>query len=377
MIHLDTSKYRNGFDEIYFGKIWEIISRPRKNEEASESDSSLCGSDITYLPLVKRILQSYVNSGTDDLLGIQKEVIFADCIEPEALKVEFRKLILADFSEIRKICENICSKTKRDEKRSDGSLEATDDEKNDFEEYKKLFDIVKNRKIVDVSRKRNKGISRNTSSATVKMSIRIVNELGLRTCPYCNKEYIGNRGADIMGATLDHFFSKSEFPFFAISLYNLIPSCNTCNSVKNKKNGLDMISPFDEVKLDDYVKFEYEASNQMVSLYSIKEVEGSKKEELKRAERTLQYLRLNEAYAFHSAEAKDFYDRMVCYNDTQLEEIQTFFKQKGIEKSVSELRKEAIVMAYGDLTAGNDAKRPLTKMFRDLYKAYERLHGVK
>ncbi|MBE8723399.1 hypothetical protein [Flavobacterium hungaricum] len=58
------------------------------------------------------------------------------------------------------------------------------------------------------------------------------------TCPYCNDTRINI--IDISGADedvtlrayldLDHFFSKSQNPFFAISFYNLVPSCHSCNA---------------------------------------------------------------------------------------------------------------------------------------------------
>jgi len=58
-------------------------------------------------------------------------------------------------------------------------------------------------------------------------------------CPYC-----GYNPVELVGVTpprtgghdqkalldLDHFFSKAEFPYLAISLFNLIPCCHTCNS---------------------------------------------------------------------------------------------------------------------------------------------------
>lgn len=59
------------------------------------------------------------------------------------------------------------------------------------------------------------------------------------TCPYCNENYISV--VDISEETddtiinkayldLDHFYSKSLHPYFALSYYNLIPCCHTCNS---------------------------------------------------------------------------------------------------------------------------------------------------
>jgi hypothetical protein len=57
-----------------------------------------------------------------------------------------------------------------------------------------------------------------------------------RTCFYCNKDFITNFDADKKVSTfqLDHFYDKGTYPYLALSFYNLIPSCPTCNSSKVK-----------------------------------------------------------------------------------------------------------------------------------------------
>lgn len=64
-------------------------------------------------------------------------------------------------------------------------------------------------------------------------------------CPYCNNNKIGivkkelrnNERRSLMLFELDHFYPKSMYPFLALSLYNLIPSCHDCNAtIKREKN---------------------------------------------------------------------------------------------------------------------------------------------
>lgn len=55
--------------------------------------------------------------------------------------------------------------------------------------------------------------------------------LGITECPYCNADSIerievGGRG---FGPDIEHYFPQSEFPYLALSLFNLIPACNKCN----------------------------------------------------------------------------------------------------------------------------------------------------
>lgn len=47
----------------------------------------------------------------------------------------------------------------------------------------------------------------------------------------------------VHAAKLDHFYPKSLYPFFALSLYNLIPVCGTCNLVKSDNKKI-FASPF-------------------------------------------------------------------------------------------------------------------------------------
>ncbi|WEA00601.1 hypothetical protein [Mucilaginibacter sp. SJ] len=84
------------------------------------------------------------------------------------------------------------------------------------------------------------------------MCLNYLSALGIRQatpCPYCNFDEIyltevngddyhydeDEREAEANNyqqalLDLDHFFPKSRYPFLAISLYNLVPSCHNCNS---------------------------------------------------------------------------------------------------------------------------------------------------
>jgi 5-methylcytosine-specific restriction endonuclease McrA len=51
-------------------------------------------------------------------------------------------------------------------------------------------------------------------------------------CPYCHQNFAFTIIKDQRGfrPTLDHFYPKSLYPYLAISLYNLVPACQVCNS---------------------------------------------------------------------------------------------------------------------------------------------------
>lgn len=60
---------------------------------------------------------------------------------------------------------------------------------------------------------------------------------GLKACVYCNSQlavtvrsFTGGRSAKFQ---VDHFLSKSEYPCFSISFFNLLPVCGPCNGKKS------------------------------------------------------------------------------------------------------------------------------------------------
>lgn len=83
----------------------------------------------------------------------------------------------------------------------------------------------------------------------------LLRNLHVRVCPYCNQIYTVTlpspeelQEGEIFKttrATFDHFYSKSEHPYLAVSLFNLIPSCGVCNSNKSNKKE-KIIYPYDQ-----------------------------------------------------------------------------------------------------------------------------------
>jgi len=68
---------------------------------------------------------------------------------------------------------------------------------------------------------------------------KLIKKLGIKACIYCNAQLTIGVETDYISdkkgkATfqLDHFFPQTEFPFFSISFFNLIPCCGTCNNAK-------------------------------------------------------------------------------------------------------------------------------------------------
>lgn len=99
----------------------------------------------------------------------------------------------------------------------------------------------------------------------------VIDSQNVHFCPYCNASTVYaydavNTTSGFMESSLDHFCPKNRYPYLAISLYNLVPSCQRCNSgaktvcdpVKwtNGKAEFSLLHPY----RDDFhssLKFEY------------------------------------------------------------------------------------------------------------------------
>lgn len=61
-------------------------------------------------------------------------------------------------------------------------------------------------------------------------------QLGVEVCPYCNRIYTTTlHRKKRIRPDFDHFYPQSRYPYFAVSLFNLIPSCSMCNRGKSDK----------------------------------------------------------------------------------------------------------------------------------------------
>ena len=59
-----------------------------------------------------------------------------------------------------------------------------------------------------------------------------IRDSGIWVCPYCGAEKI--KPTSKTKRQIDHFIPKRKYPMFALSYYNLIPSCDECNESPNK-----------------------------------------------------------------------------------------------------------------------------------------------
>lgn len=79
-----------------------------------------------------------------------------------------------------------------------------------------------------------------------KIAYDIFHKLGVRTCPYCNRHYTftlnSETGKFKTRPQFEHFHDKATYPFFAVTFFNLVPSCAECNT--GKRNNPCGVNPY-------------------------------------------------------------------------------------------------------------------------------------
>lgn len=184
---------------------------------------------------------------------------------------------------------------------------------------------------------------------------------GVKVCPYCNRQYVTPflSGRGKVRADLDHFFSKRRYPYFSMSLYNLVPSCKQCNqSLKGSKEfSVGAIHPF-EHDLDP--NFRFRASPKWGRKGIRIDVQALiTHHKIEHVEEYIDMFKLRPLYGYHVNHAEDIIEKKLMYPDELLLKLLPRTRFKNLE----EIR--AFVIGY---VADNNQinEEPLNKLRRDL-----------
>lgn len=183
---------------------------------------------------------------------------------------------------------------------------------------------------------------------------KFVENLGISVCPYCNLNTLFNLPNGKRTSELDHFYPKESYPLFAMSFYNLIPSCKVCNQLKNNKDfTINLFAEFDrpmaKFGLDIHsVECFWKTSGFDLTLNHSDNVA---KEELNLLER----------HKYHKDVVLEIMQKSYIYNSTYLEELAREYPFAfGNEQ-------EFHLLLLNNYTDENDHhKRPLSKLTRDI-----------
>ena len=197
--------------------------------------------------------------------------------------------------------------------------------------------------------------------------------LGISVCPYCNRAYV-NTYCTETGKTrpdLDHFLPKSKYPYLSMSIYNLVPSCNVCNSsLKGQRdfNFDEYISPYDNSMEDGLVTFSYKPQDyeELVgldenSLEILLEYDKERQSDSKRLANNCGVFEIQGLYRNHVNVVKNMLYKRHIYSDEQIDSLYNAYK--NLFKS----REECEALLF-DIPSKEEVKNTvLGKLKRDIY----------
>ena len=229
----------------------------------------------------------------------------------------------------------------------------------------------------------DKGYEAKISTTTdTSIAYKLVENLGIKTCPYCNRSYISfiKTKKKKTRPQLDHFYPKAIYPFLACSFYNLIPSCSACNhtksdddSYKDEKAG-NLVHPYN-VKDSDFT-FSYTLND-----LKITEIFNTNKKDINFEYEESIGISLNTNYSKND----EYFQLQEIYQNHKDIVIELILKEINYPKSyIKELidnhfgtEEEIYRFIFSNFLKIDDLhKRPLSKLTKDIVKELGILYKI-
>lgn len=195
----------------------------------------------------------------------------------------------------------------------------------------------------------------------------LANWLNVKTCPYCNMQYTLYARAyedekkidEIAKFQFDHFYDKASYPMLSMSLYNLIPSCASCNNGKMQGELSLAFHPY-YASISDTFHFRIAKP---LKLWMGGDKDVPKIEMIANAGQNIseykKMFHIETLYQRHKDVAREVFTR--AYADTYYSEKDNFGFLK--DEELKERLRKGFYPEEKDIN-----KRPLTKLEQDLWK---------
>jgi len=206
-----------------------------------------------------------------------------------------------------------------------------------------------------------------------------IKQLDVHVCPYCNRNYIFNfnkNNNQNATAQLDHFFDKKKYPYLAVSLYNLVPSCSTCNQRKSSIRK-DIFHPYSE-SFNDSAKFRYvgidkeNIEDYFFNTSRIKlsiEVIKDEDEDEEKVKNHKEVFNLENLYSEHKDIVSELLVKREIYSDSYIDEL-----LQNYEGTIFKNREDLLRLITCGYVEDKDLdKRPLSKLIKDISEELELL----
>lgn len=193
------------------------------------------------------------------------------------------------------------------------------------------------------------------------------NDMGIKACVYCNSQLTIVANKRHAKFEVDHYYSKSDYPFLSITLFNLYPACPSCNGNKSaKKIKFELYTnDISKTKKSDY-KFKL-ASNSKAKYLATRdrnniEVEFEEPDyESNQFEKFNDVFHIEGIYQTQNDLVEELLIKSQIYNESYIKSLKIGFQNLNLNP---ELFKRIIV---GNYTEDIDIhKRPMSKITMDI-----------
>lgn len=185
-----------------------------------------------------------------------------------------------------------------------------------------------------------------------KLGVWLAKLLDIKTCPYCNRIYTFTISSNdkTIRPEFDHFYPKSRYPYFALSFYNLVPSCPICNHIKGTR--LIDYHPYKKGFGEDY---KFVIDEKQLRNRNVKEIKFNNG-----TNSNIECFMLTDLYNEHLDYINEIVYKQAAYSDDNLQNIIDSFQSMGMKDDVSSY----IWGCYLDNAL--HIKRPLSKLTKDI-----------
>ena len=202
----------------------------------------------------------------------------------------------------------------------------------------------------------------------------LVKNLNLSVCPYCNINTIFSiSNGKKRTSELDHFYPQGKYPYFALSFYNLVPSCKVCNQIKLDKDDKEYINPYDDrfdmnknSKFTMLIKdatFFYDVRGFIIGRKFISSISS---EERKRINNNIKDFKLYDLYQNHKDIVLELIQKREIYPDSYIDELASQYA--GMFKNREDILR---LITCGYVEDKDLHKRPLSKLIKDISEELE------
>lgn len=224
-----------------------------------------------------------------------------------------------------------------------------------------------------------------SSSSKIYAFMRLLN---VPVCPYCNRSFTttlvkGKRSRIKTRPELDHYLPKNRYPYFALSIMNLVPSCGTCNRLKSNRDER-ILYPYAE-GMGESFRFETKPKKDMSYLIGARvdfdlrlSRHGTPGPSFQqRAENSQKILGLTELYQeAHRDFVSDLFFQRYVFTDELLDELLEEFGKEGCRlfESKDDIKRLLYLRSIGVEDWG---ERPLSKLAHDIDLEISELEAAK